>query len=309
MSEALGVGVTTIKRWVDEGILPAHRTPGGHRKILLADMLRIVREGHFPRNDLNRIHLPAEVTADPKSLRLRLFAALKHGRGDAVRSLLEDAYHAGLAIEVLADTVIAPAMSQLGHDWEKGRLDVLYEHRGTQLCTAALYGLKGRLDVSARVRRPVAIGGGPEGDPYTLANLLAEMVLIDAGWDVINFGPNTPLSSLRQALRDFRPRLLWVSVSSLQDSADFLKEYQALYKDAAHAGTAVAVGGRALTEPVRANMPYTTFGDRLSHLGAFARTLHPRPRQPRRGRPRGTVGEVTPAAARLPLRRKRSRCA
>ena len=43
--------------------------------------------------------------------------------------------------------------------------------------------------------------------------------------------------------------------------------------------------GQALTEPLRSSIPYTTHGDGLSHLAAFARTLHPRPKPPRRGRP------------------------
>src|SRR3954453_14261416 len=58
VAEALGVGISTVKRWVDQGILPAHKSPGGHRKILLSDVVRVVREGDFPRLDLGRLGLP-----------------------------------------------------------------------------------------------------------------------------------------------------------------------------------------------------------------------------------------------------------
>jgi excisionase family DNA binding protein len=289
VAEALGVSVATVKRWVDQGILPAHRTPGGHRKILLGDVLRIAREGDFPRRDLCRLGLPAAGPgpADPKALSAALLTALKRGEADTTRALIRGAHHAGMAIETMADAVIAPAMGRLGHEWAEGRLDVLDEHRGTQLCAAAIYELRAALNGPPQPGAPLAIGGGPEGDPYLLAGLLAEMVLGDAGWEAINFGPNTPLRSFRLALTRFRPRLFWLSVGHLVDPESFLEGYQEVYREAQRLGTAVAIGGRALTEELRVRLPYTTFGDGLTHLAAFARSLQPGPRRPRRGRPRG----------------------
>jgi excisionase family DNA binding protein len=288
VAAALGVSVTTVKRWVDENILPARRTAGGHRKLLLADVLRIVREENFPHADLSRLQAVRlqEAPPAPEALAADLHGALRAGDLGSARTLIQAAFQAGMAIEALADAVVAPAMRQFGTDWEKGRIDVLHEHRGTQVCAAALYELRAGLEGRPGRYRPVALGAAPEGDPSLLPTLLAQMVLLDGGWDAINFGPHTPLASLRKALVEFRPRLLWLSVSHAICVEAFLADYRELYREAQRAGTAVAVGGRVLTAEVRANMPYTTFGEGLTHLAAFARSLHPRPRRPRRGRPR-----------------------
>jgi methanogenic corrinoid protein MtbC1 len=131
----------------------------------------------------------------------------------------------------------------------------------------------------------VAIGGAPEGDPYFLPTLLAQYVLLDAGWEAVNLGPNTPLASLAEAIKELRPRLIWLSVSFLEGSGAFIENFKNLYRIAERQGVAVAVGGQALKEPLRSAIPYTTHGDGLTHLAAFARTLHLRPKPPRRGRP------------------------
>ncbi len=286
---ALGVSVTTIKRWVDEGILPAHRTPGGHRKLLLADVLRITREGHFPCLDLARLHGAAgSPSEEPDKLATQLLNALRQGEGETVRNLLLSAYQAGVPLETLADTLIAPTMHRLGQEWEKGRIDVLHEHRATLQCVAALYQIKSRVEQCDAREGPRALGGGPEKDPYLLTNLLAELILRDAGWEVVNLGPNTPLRSFRRALAEVQPRLVWLSVTHLDDVSSFAEEYRELFREAARRGTAVVLGGQALTETLRASLPYTSHGDGLTHLAAFCRTLHPNLKRSGRGRPLGS---------------------
>jgi len=286
-ASALGVSISTIKRWVDDGILPAHRTAGGHRKMLRAEVLALARQGQLPRGDLTGLSSASfgEGRLDLERVSAELFAAMLRGDGAEISGLIHRAYRTGIAIETLADQVLAPVMAQIGREWETTRIDVWHEHRGTQLAAAALYELKDELDTRAERKRPVALGGAPEGDPYLLATLLAQLALLDGGWEAVNLGPNTPLASLTSAMRELRPRLVWLSVSHLENSVDFLRTFREFYHSAEKLGVAVAVGGQALVEPVRSAMPYTTYGDRLQHLAAFARTLHPRPKPPRRGRP------------------------
>lgn len=284
VAAALGLGVTTIKRWVDEGILPAHRTAGGHRKLLVADVLRVARQHGLPKQEL-LAGGPCHDLTDVADLNHRFYDALKRGEAEAARELVQGVCQQGLPMDVLADQVIAPAMHRFGQDWEKGKIDVYHEHAATLICAGALLTLIARLTPTAAGNRPRALGGAPEKDPFLLTSLLAELVLRDCGWDVRNLGPNTPLASFRQALVDLRPQLLWLTVSHLEDKEQFLTEYRLLYQEAQRMGVPVAVGGQALTESVRANMPYTTFGDHFAHLAAFGRALYPGQKPPQRGRP------------------------
>jgi hypothetical protein len=76
-----------------------------------------------------------------------------------------------------------------------------------------------------------------------------------------------------------------VSVSHLEHPERFVSEFNEFTAFAQERGVAVAVGGRGLTPEVRERLGYTTFGDGLARLLAFARTLHPRRTRPKRGRP------------------------
>jgi excisionase family DNA binding protein len=284
VAEALGVSVTTVKRWVDDHILPAHRTAGGHRKVLLADVLRLARDGKLPHADLSRLHDSAR-SSPLETVRSEFGAAMESTDADAIRDVLLAAYRGGTKVETLADEVIAPAMTRVGRDWETGQLSVMREHEMSQACVAALYDFAKGLNTKTDARQPVAVGGAPEHDHYVLPSLLTKLALADSGWDAVNLGPHTPAEAFRTAIRDLKPKLIWVSVSHLPDPHGFLPGHREVYRMAEEHGVAVAVGGRGLTGDIRGKMPYTMFGDGLTQLVAFARTLNPWPTQPRRGRP------------------------
>lgn len=288
VSRALGVSTSTIKRWVDQGVLPAHKTAGGHRKLLRADVLRLVRAGTFPHLDLARLELPTPTgDVDRVGLAQRLGDGLRQGDLAVIRAAIHGPYAAGLSMEVIGDEVIAPAMIRLGHDWEQGRIDVMHEHRGTLLCAAVLHELRPTLEANAEKNRPVAVGGSPEGDHSLLASLLIQLMLLDAGWEAINLGANTPLASFQVALRELKPRLVWLSATHLPNPRQFLPRYREFYDQALCAGVAVAVGGRAFQNAVHGVVPATCYGTKLADLARFAATMHARPRPPKRGRPSG----------------------
>jgi len=286
VAKALGVSVTTVKRWVDEKILPAHKTVGGHRKLVVADVIRLVRETNLPHADLSGL-LPKspKTDLDPASVLEQLNEAFLTADAESIRTIVLGAYFQGCPVEVLADRVLSPAMVRVGQLWQNGTIDVMHEHRITQAVLTAIHEMKSRLRNRISQDRPVAVGGAPEYDHYFLSTALVGMSLLDAGWDAIDLGPHTPFSAFRNALDELRPRLMWLSVSHLQDADQFLSEYREFYKYAESQGVFVAVGGRGLPDSVRTKMLYTTYGDGLSQLLSFARQIHRPPTRPKRGRP------------------------
>jgi excisionase family DNA binding protein len=47
-AEFLGVSVSALRRWSDQGLVPVHRTPGGQRRYALADLRRFIESMREP---------------------------------------------------------------------------------------------------------------------------------------------------------------------------------------------------------------------------------------------------------------------
>ncbi len=275
LADALGVSVSSIKRWIDSGALEATRTMGRHRLVSFTTALEFARREKFPTDGLLAMAVQPQPLAIDDKLCDRLLDALKSGDERGASTLIMSAYYSGGGIVDLADRLIRPIMERIGHGWFLGQWDIYEEHQATGLITSTLAGLNYTLIQAALDPRPLALGASFEGDPYVLPGLLAEIAVREAGWDVRNLGANLPLRSLAAATRKYRPKMIFLSASSIADRTQFINDYAYFYEAANQVGAAVIVGGRALTFDLRSRLVYASFGDRMAHLSEFARRMLP----------------------------------
>ncbi len=275
VADALGVSVSSIKRWVDSGALEATRTMGKHRLVLLSSALQFARREKFPVDGLLAISSHPQGLEIDDRLCNQLLDVLKSGQERKASSLIVSAYHAGSGVADLADRLIRPVMERIGQLWLLGQWDIYEEHQATSLITSTLAGINHTLMHSTTGPRPLALGASPAGDPYIMPGLLAEIVVREAGWDVRNLGSDLPLRSLASATRKHRPRLIFLSVNLIVDRAQFINDYSYFYEASNQVEAAVILGGRALDPDLRSRLIYASFGDRMAHLSEFARRMLP----------------------------------
>jgi MerR family transcriptional regulator, light-induced transcriptional regulator len=278
VARSIGVSEASLKRWCDKGTVPSIRTAGGHRRLPLNGVMQFLRQTGYPIVRPEVLGLPATTGRGKETVeraRSQMRSALEAGDEPQVAQLVFDLYLAGHAACNICDQMIAPAFHDIGARWQHGEIEVYEERRGCEVCMRVLYQLR-RLLPSISDSAPQAIGGTLEGDPYTIPTLMVEIALREAGWLAESYGIGHPFSTLCAAICAIRPRLFWLSVSTIPSIPDFLAGYAKLYETAVECSVPVVVGGRALTEEIRRAIQYAAYGDTLRHLISFARTLNQR---------------------------------
>src|SRR5262245_24494892 len=267
LAPILGVSESTIKRWVDSGTLKSVKTAGGHRRIALPDLLGFLRASGREVPSLEALGLVARETrgATDALTPQRLARLLLDGETEVARTLLLRQFGAAPSLEELLDRFIAPGMLEVGSLWERKEIDVYQEHLATQRVGRILIEMRALIP-AAPPSAPLALGAAPEGDPYQLPTLMAEMTLAGMGWRTVNLGPDVPATSLELALTRHRPRLVWLSITSRRVTPRFFEGYPRLFAAAQQRGAALVVGGQGLTQKLQDQLIATAFGTRLAHL-------------------------------------------
>jgi excisionase family DNA binding protein len=285
----LGVGVSTVKRWVDDRRIQAVTTVGRHRKIPWCELVRLARSSQFPKANLavleNSNGLREKTCCEEALAAYR--NALVGGDCQTVRRITGAVLDNGYSVADMGDQLIAPTFRWIGAEWEAGRLSVMKEHRAVQICLLSLAEVAARIEREffALDSRPVALGGAPEHELGGLATFLVRLVLLENGWDAYDLGGNTPISAFETALEECRPKLLWMTMTHpAPRPKQFLAQVSSLAEVCRDRQCKFAVGGAAVDGEFRRALQFSFFGDSLSHLASFAREVHPPPMRPRRGR-------------------------
>jgi len=276
-AQAIGVSEASLKRWCDQGLLPAARTPGGHRRLPLNGVVQFVRERRLQLVRPNLLGLSSftpPTTGDGNAIRTAMQAALEAADEDEARRLVLGLYLAGTSAVEILDDLVAPAFRAMEVKWTHGNLAIYEERRAVETCTRLLHQMRMFLPTPPP-DAPQAIGATLTGDPYSLPTTMLEVALCEAGWRAQSYGCGLPTATLVDALRDVRPRLFWLSLSTFESEHQFLADYATLYAAAQKHGVAVLVGGRMLTAELRERMQYSAYGDNLRHAVSFARTICP----------------------------------
>jgi excisionase family DNA binding protein len=194
-AKRLGVAPATIQRWVDAGLLLAERTPGGHRRIHIAELRRLMAASRpaalsGPVTNL----VDALLTYRPREIRAALLAARQRAGS-----------WAGTADEV------ASAIAELGRQWEAGSCRIFQEHGASEaLRRAAAICAE---DIMPPSGAPRAALFTVVGERHTLGLSLAELVLAEAGWRAIWLGEGPPQEDLYDLVDKLEPAMLVVSAS------------------------------------------------------------------------------------------------
>jgi len=281
VAQAINVSESSLKRWCDQGLLTAVRTAGGHRRLAVDDVFQFLRKSGQQLVRPELLGLPSNTgrtAAVEERARDRLRDALIAGDEDQCRRIVFDLYLSGQSACEICDQVLAPALHDIGALWECGEVSVYRERRACETELKLLHEL--RMAIRAPpTDAPRAVGGTLECDPYRLPTSMIELVLREQSWQATSLGTRLPAATIAEAVRDNKPKVLWLSVSSIESVPEFLQEYSLLHSVASETGAAVVVGGRALTAEIRQQMTYSAYCDTLRHLVSFATSLAPTDRK------------------------------
>ena len=256
------------------------RTAGGHRRIPREGLEEILAKGgdlsSMPNTALNarRDSQVADRSQPSKTSESCIFErqeefrqALDSGMENRCRQLIHQLVDEGWRRSQAADAMITDAMHHIGHRWAQGDLAVYQERRACGICQGLLHELKQSILVPEK--SPVAIGCAPEGDGYQLPTQMVELVLREAGWRATSLGSNVPIKSISAAVDEYRPRLLWISLSHVDTEDLFVSDFNSLAA-ALPGETSIILGGRAANDVLRPRLRYTAHCDSLVHLSGLA---------------------------------------
>lgn len=283
VARLLGVSEASVKRWADSGLLPAEKTLGGHRRFRSEDLATFRRGSAFnekyvatkPESVSSSVKLKKRATSIGKKNALfeKIYAAILGGHSNEAAAMLIKCYLGGFGIAAVADDILCPIFRRVGELWCNGELSVAQEHIATQTGLSALRTLRSVIKEADR-NVGVAICCSTEEDFHELPVCIAEMLLEENGWQVVQLGTNTPFYVLTEAVKRFKPDLICVASTILSGLDRAIREFEDFKRAAEKLNAAIVLGGAGFSgDGMKQRFHANLHAKKFVQLERFAQTV------------------------------------
>jgi MerR family transcriptional regulator, light-induced transcriptional regulator len=271
------VSDATVKRWEDLGVLRSERTNGGHRRFRAEEIARFQREQGLGLKYSHGLDSAARAQTRRRDNRSHSQSSLFHiliaGNETEAANLLISAYLHGKSLTEVFDDLICSAMKRIGELWYKGELTIAQEHLATRAAFNALHKLRHTLPVP-EMSGELAMTCGIEGDFHELPPYLSQITIENSGWEVMNFGANTPLYSLAEEVLQHLPEVVCISGTIMADVERTARDYRIFREQTSKLKTKVILGGRAFSEEhIRKRFPADLYAECFADVTEFINIL------------------------------------
>lgn len=256
VARLFNVTETTVKRWADDGTLRCHKTPGGHRKFPMRNVVEFAERSQLeplgvlamPKSDEHCASVEMAILNRDFPALVKAFVekALSPDRND-LYIFFSYLYEHRIALWEIQDNVVRPGMAEIGMRWARGELTVSQEHRASYETLDALARLQSEIFIKPANGKSVVLAC-PGGEQHEIGLRSASYIFEAEGWTVHYIGASTPVSDVVKSLHDLKPTLLALSMTYTTDPARLMNDVTHLSEEAAAMGIGVVLGGSGVPE-------------------------------------------------------------
>jgi len=250
-AKVLGVNVSSIKRWTDEGKLACIRTIGGHRKFQMDHLSNFLTNNKKKASKVNVFEIENRRDLE---LNYQIFKgnfkylqsylttqALKNHR-DEVQQILTGLFLGQYPLHQIYDEVLTPVLHGIGKRWMESKLTVTEEHFASQIIRDAIIRLQGIISVPRKkIGKVICLNLSSE--LHDIALKMVQNILEIRGFKTYYSGQQTPFMDVEQILTKIKPDRLYISSTVITDLIEDQKEVNTLYDICEKNSVQIYLGG------------------------------------------------------------------
>jgi excisionase family DNA binding protein len=284
VARLFSVTETTVKRWADDGTLKCQKTPGGHRKFEIRNVVDFAEKNNFDpvgvlayagdRRFSEALQVAILGRDYPALVRMYVERALSPDTTDLF-AFLSFLYEHRIPLADIYDLVLRPGMHEIGELWANGRIGISHEHRASYETMDALAKLQTEIVVKPPAGKHVLCACLGE-ELHEIGLRCVSNLFESEGWKVHYLGARTPVDAIAASVQEVRPDVVSLSITSA--GSQIANELAAIAGAVQSTGGRMVIGGAGASRALSASGVEATLlqssGELIGYIGTFSGGVH-----------------------------------